>query len=117
MKQGYGNSSLEVEPHAPLLPVHPYQLVTAQDLEQFRQRLMIELAQLVKDHLNITSKKWLKSHEVRKLLKISPGTLQTLKSNGTIPYSRVGGIHYYEYEKIIAMMKLGDSAAQRERAF
>jgi len=33
----------------------------------------------------------MKSHEVRRLLKISPGTLQTLKSSGTIPYTnRIG---------------------------
>ena len=41
-------------------------------------------------------KKWLKSNEVRELLNISPGTLQNLRINGTLTYTRVGGILFYE---------------------
>ena len=45
-------------------------------------------------------KKWLKSTEVRKLLGISPGTLQNLRINGTLPYSKIGGVIYYDHEEI-----------------
>lgn len=41
----------------------------------------------------------MKSHEVRRLLKISPGTLQTLKSSGILPYTKMGGVHFYDYEE------------------
>ena len=41
-------------------------------------------------------KKWLKSNEVRELLNISPGTLQNLRINGTLTYTRVGGVLFYE---------------------
>jgi hypothetical protein len=91
-----------------LFPIHPYQLITGHDLEQFRQKLIIDLGQVIKEHLNIVPKKWLKSHEVRKLLKISPGTLQHLKANGTIPYSKMGGVHYYDYEKIQQLLREGE---------
>jgi hypothetical protein len=77
-----------------IFPVHPYQLITGQDLEHFRKKLIIDLGQVIKEHLNIVPKKWMKSHEVRRLLKISPGTLQHLKAIGTIPYSKMGGVHY-----------------------
>jgi hypothetical protein len=80
--------------------VQPHQLVTGQDLERFRQRLIIELEEIIRKQLNITPKKWLRSYEVRKLLKISPNTLQRLKANGKIPYTRMGGVHYFDYEKI-----------------
>jgi hypothetical protein len=39
---------------------------------------------------------WLKSSEVRKLLKISSGTLQNLRINGTLNFYKIGGILYYK---------------------
>jgi hypothetical protein len=96
-----------VDDQAPVVAVHPYQLVTAGDLEKFRQRLLVEVGQLLRDQLSAMPKRWLKSHEVRRLLKISPGTLHRLKAKGVIPYARVGGIHLYEYEKIAEVVKRG----------
>ena len=46
------------------------------------------------------SKKWLRSVEVRKLLGISPGTLQNLRINGTLRFTKVGSIMYYKLEDI-----------------
>lgn len=45
-------------------------------------------------------KKWLKSKEVIKLLKISPGTLQNLRINGTLTYTKIGGTLYYDNSDI-----------------
>ena len=81
-------------------PLFPNQIVTGQDLKDFRTRLLVDLDNLIKEHFNAVPKKWLKSHEVRKLLNISPGTLQQLKNNGILPYSKVGGVHYFDYQKI-----------------
>ncbi len=92
--------------------VHPYQLITGQDLERFRQRLVIELTDVIKAQLHITPKKWLKSHEVRNLLKISPGTLQHLKNTGEIPYSKIGGSHYYDYEIIQKLLQTGEGGRE-----
>ena len=49
-------------------------------------------------------KQRLKSSEVRKLLKISPGTLQNLRINGTLSFTKIGSIIYYSYEDIEAML-------------
>ena len=46
------------------------------------------------------SKKWLKTTEVLELLKISPGTLQNFRTNGTLPFSKIGGIIYYDAQDI-----------------
>lgn len=43
---------------------------------------------------------WLDGNEVRKLLKISERTLQTLRSNGTLAYSKVGGKLYYRRQDL-----------------
>lgn len=41
-----------------------------------------------------------KSYEVRKLLNISAGTLQNLRINGTLAYTKIGGLMYYKYSDI-----------------
>ena len=95
------------EPPASPTWIHPHQLITGQDLERFRQRMVIDLEEVIKKHLHITPKKWLKAHEVRKLLKISPGTLQRLKAKGAIPYTKMGGVHYFDYDKIQEILHSG----------
>ncbi|WP_370362918.1 hypothetical protein [Mucilaginibacter flavidus] len=39
------------------------------------------------------------------MLKISPGTLQNLRVNGTRTFTKIGGIMYYKYEDILKMME------------
>ncbi|EHQ25081.1 helix-turn-helix domain-containing protein [Mucilaginibacter paludis] len=41
-----------------------------------------------------------KSCEVRKMLNISPGTLQNLRINGTLRFTKIGSIMYYKLEDI-----------------
>jgi hypothetical protein len=38
--------------------------------------------------------------EVKKLLNISSGTLQNLRINGTLSYTKIGGLLYYNYKDI-----------------
>ena len=39
------------------------------------------------------------------LLQVSPGTLQNLRIYGTLPYTKVGGIIYYDAEEIQKVME------------
>ncbi|MEO6637392.1 MAG: helix-turn-helix domain-containing protein [Ginsengibacter sp.] len=83
------------------------QLITIDDLHQFKKQLLVELIAELKSQINIVPKKWLKSHEVRRLLKISPGTLQTMKSSGVISHSKIGGVHFFDYEEIQQILEKG----------
>jgi hypothetical protein len=74
--------------------------VTIRDLEEFRTKLMMDIEKILEGHMARTSKRWLKSLEVRKMLGISAGTLQTLRNNGKIPFSKVGGLTYYDAAEI-----------------
>jgi hypothetical protein len=76
------------------------QLVTLDDLEKFRVMLMMDIKKMLEGHLGKTPKRWLKSFEVRQMLKISPGTLHTLRSTGKIPYTRIGGLIFYDAVEI-----------------
>ena len=85
------------------------QLITVDDLAQFKKQFLSELLAALKTQSGIIPKKWMKSHEVRRLLKISPGTLQTLKMSGIIPYTKIGGLHYYDHDDIQQILESGKS--------
>ena len=80
------------------------QIVTREDLNEFRTQLLKDFKELIQ-HKPEQSKQWLKSIEVRKLLNISPGTLQTLRINGILTYSKIGSIIYYKYEDILKLLE------------
>lgn len=79
------------------------ELITKQDLEQLKKELIHEITELLAKN-TVPVKKWLRSIEVRKMLSISPGTLQNLRIQGNLKYSKVGGIMYYDAEDIRKMM-------------
>ena len=58
-------------------------IVTNEDLNQFKKELLSELTSLISVKPAIPVK-WLKSYQVREMLGISPGTLQNLRINGTV---------------------------------
>jgi hypothetical protein len=76
--------------------IYRNQLVTLEDLQSFKIELFAEIKSLVTAQPQKSTRKWLKTKEVRKLLDISPGTLQTLRDNGTIPHCKIGSIFYYD---------------------
>lgn len=78
-------------------------IITKKDLQQFKVELLQELKELLgKD--NKPKQEWLRNSEVRKMLKISPGTLQNLRVSGLLRSTKVGGIHYYNLEDIEKML-------------
>ena len=84
------------------------QIITLEDLNEFRSQLLNDLKEIIHSKPQ-QSKQWLKSNEVRKLLNISPGTLQNLRINGTITYTKIGGILYYsnsDLEKVLETNKV-----------
>ena len=70
------------------------EVITREDLNEFRSLLLNDLKEIIHSKPQQV-KQWLKSNEVRKLLNISSGTLQNLRINGTLSYTKVGGIMYY----------------------
>ncbi len=75
------------------------EVVTKEDLQTFRLQLINDLKALLLSKPD-AKKEWLRSGEVRKLLKISPGTLQNLRITGKLKSSKVGGINFYRYSEI-----------------
>lgn len=74
-------------------------IITQEDLIEFRHQLLNDIKEILKVKPT-NEKQWIKSPEVRKQLSISPGTLQNLRINGTLPYTKIGSIIYYKQEDI-----------------
>ena len=80
-------------------------IITTDDLREFKIELLEDIKELLNNHSGKSQKKWLKSPEVRELLGISHGTLQNLRINGTLPYTKVGGVLYYDYNEIMEVLE------------
>lgn len=79
------------------------ELITKDDLEQFRLSMLQDLKLLLTKRTE-EPQKYLKSYQVKNMLKISGGTLHTLRANGTLKFTRIGHIIYYNYEDIMQLM-------------
>lgn len=54
---------------------------------------------------NIDLENLLDGQDIMQMLHVSPRTLQTLRSNGTIPYTRIGRKIYYLREDIERVLR------------
>ena len=69
------------------------EIVTMEDLEKFRIQLLTDLAKMMQKPDPVEP--LLRSAQVRKILNISPGTLQKLRVKGILPYTRLDGSFRY----------------------
>ena len=86
-------------------------IITTEDLIEFKIDLLQEIKKLIQSTETNTIKKWLKSKEVTKLLNISPGTLQNLRINGTLTYTKIGGTIYYDNAAIEKLLNTNKVSA------
>jgi predicted DNA-binding transcriptional regulator AlpA len=80
------------------------EIITKEDLLETKEEIIQEMKRLVSKQY-FGEKRLLKSKEVMKILGISPGTLQNMRINGTLPYSMIGGLTYYVYEDILRLIE------------
>jgi hypothetical protein len=87
------------------------QILTLGDLVEFKEDMLQEVKRAMKECVSGSpGKRWLKSAEVKKLLGISHGFLQSLRDSGVLPFTKIGGSIYYDYEDITFMMSANKSA-------
>ncbi|MCT4588329.1 MAG: helix-turn-helix domain-containing protein [Carboxylicivirga sp.] len=80
------------------------ELLTTSDLVDFRRALLSDIDKLLKERIKPTPKTWLKSSEAKALLQVSNGTLQNMRNNGSLPFTKIGGVIYYNREDIQKML-------------
>lgn len=92
------------------------EILTTDDLYEFKLELLEEMKKVIQSLKPQEPKKYLKSSEVMELLSISPGTLQNLRLNGTLPYSKIGGIILYEEKEIERVLEENKFSIRQNRA-
>ena len=81
--------------------------ITKEDLQQFGSLLIGTVRKIIAgakgEGKETTDPEWLKSRAVRKLLDISPGTLQNLRVTGKVRFKKVLGSYYYSKEDLMRL--------------
>ncbi|TSJ38943.1 helix-turn-helix domain-containing protein [Mucilaginibacter corticis] len=89
------------------------QIITKEDLDEFREKLLNDLKELMTKPAD-TPVKYLKSYQVKNMLKISSATLLTLREKGIICYTKIGGTFYYKQEDIVKMLESKQKSTVRD---
>lgn len=81
------------------------EIVTLEKFNDFENRIFKELEEL--KQTSTTDNRWLKSSDVKDLLGISHGKLQDLRDRGLIPFTKLGGVIFYDRIEIEKMLLKG----------
>ncbi|MBK0368607.1 DNA-binding protein [Flavobacterium agrisoli] len=80
------------------------EIVTKEDLRQFGLLLVVKIQALFKDkdsgRKETLEPEWIKSKSVRKLLDISAGSVQNLRTSQKVRFKKVLGSYYYNKEDL-----------------
>lgn len=84
------------------------EIVTKEDLQIFRIQLLDDLKQILEfENTKKEAPEWIKSCEVRKILKLSPGSLQNLRISGALNPVKIQGTWYYKLSEVNSLFDKG----------
>ena len=78
------------------------ELITKADFYSLKNEIVEEIKKLIQ--IPSEQKEWLKSADVKNMLGCSPGTLQNLRVNGSLPFTKMGGTIYYSRYDVIKVL-------------
>jgi hypothetical protein len=96
----------------------PANIITTDDLREFKIELIQEIRELLsssKNNLNPDGKRFLKSSEVQELLGLSPTSLQNLRNSRMLPYSKISGTIFYDWNDITQLITSNKKDAKLKR--
>lgn len=83
------------------------EIITVQRFQDFEDRIFKELEELKQSSIIANSNRWLKSGDVKQMLSISHGKLQDLRDRGVIPFTKLGGVIFYDRREIEKLLLKG----------
>jgi hypothetical protein len=92
----------------------PNELLTKEDLENFKLELFERLKPLLESPA-LSSQKWLRNKDVRKLLGISNGTLHNMRISSDLKFKKIGGIYYYSQEQVEKMLTAPEKKSSKKK--
>ncbi|MBK8518782.1 MAG: helix-turn-helix domain-containing protein [Saprospiraceae bacterium] len=98
----------------------PANILTTDDLREFKVELFDEIKALIShssSSLSPESKRFLKTTEVMELLDMSPSSLQNLRNARVIPFSKINGTIFYDWNDIVQLMEKNKKPAKPKFKF
>jgi len=89
----------------------PDEIITKKDLEAFKQELFALLGANKPAELT-----WMKNADVRAMLGMANAKLQTLRVNGSLPFSKIGGTYFYKRADVEAMLENAQKKSPKVRS-
>lgn len=86
------------------------EIITKADFQLFKTEVFNEMKKILQ-YSSSEQKEWLKTSDVIELLSCSPGTLQNLRINGSLPFSKMGGTIYYNRKDVFQLLNTNNSNA------
>jgi hypothetical protein len=74
-------------------------------LSQDLQQIKFQLQQFQKSRLERFTEAWIDGQDVMQTLHVSKRTLQSLRDEGTLPFSRINGKFYYKLSDIEQLLE------------
>lgn len=83
--------------------------ITKEDLEILRQKIVKQIELILDNKLESAESlggfDWLRSKAIRKMMDISPATLQNFRIKGKIRYKKVMGSYYYNKADLLKLFE------------
>ena len=79
--------------------------LTVEEFKKFKSELLEEIVKLVKAQNSNLNIKWVRTKELKKALGLSDSQIQTMRINGTLPFTTFGKTYYYDLEEIAAILE------------
>lgn len=80
-------------------------ILTRKELEGLKSDLINAIKEAVAGKTDNSTKSWLRTSDVRKLLGISGSSIQNLRNTGKLKYSKVGGSIFYKAEDVTKLLE------------
>jgi hypothetical protein len=81
------------------------QKIILNQLKYLREEFLDDLLDVLEQRRTTPKRRWLKTHEVQRILGISTNTLHKLRIKKLLPYSRVEGIVYYDFYDVMYLLE------------
>jgi hypothetical protein len=73
-------------------------------IKQDVEALKGEVQKMIKTHSQVLAEEWIGKEKVMSILKISERKLQTLRDNGSMPFSQIDGKIYYKTSDVAELL-------------
>ena len=91
----------------------PANIITTDDLREFKTELIEQIKNIISTPLGPTNqKRFLKTSELQEALGLSPSTIHQLRIMRILPFTKINGVIFYDWEDIVVMMQKNKKIAK-----